>query len=221
MDRKAVTLVVQVSGFGLIAAGILLVAATLLQPALPTAPSESRVFALGADSTYFRLSAVIRAVSAAVEITSIFGLLIWLLGHKRTGLALTGTIMTIFGGAMFLPIFGVFMIILPSVGNLIASGNDAALEVITSYYGEWTAMPAFIGGFIYFLRPIPFGIAMLKLSGVAKWVGVGFIVSGVLYIPAFLDIVVLQKTVPVLHGFCLMIVGYLMCRPVNGENTVE
>ncbi len=220
VDLRTSTPWTRAGGVTFIASGIVLALAWLILPELQTAPDKSFEFASGADNTRFRVGASLIVVSIALEMIASVALFAWLSARGQTGLAFAGLLLTIVAGALFLPAIGFFMVVLPVVGGLIADGQADALNVVDAYYNEPTAMMPFLAGALFQLRSIVFGIAIWQARTEWRWTGIWLAVGGVVLVPAFFDVYLMQLIGPFVLAGAMGAVGVVMWRSAS-ESTSE
>jgi hypothetical protein len=206
---------VRASGYLLIVVGAVLAAGWLIAPNPPTAPDQSLEFSLEAASARWRIGATLILLSTALEFVASVGLFMWLLHRGKGWVGLAGLLFTVLVGALFLPVFGVFIIVLPIVGDLIESGQADALNVIDAYYKEPMSLLPFFGGALFQLRSIVFGFAVWT-SGVAQGgrsSGALLALGGAAMIPAFFDVAIMQVVGPLILAGGIAWVGLVITRP--------
>ena len=201
---------VSAGGYLYFVAGLFLAAGWLTAPDLPTAPDRSLEFAIGANSARWRIGTTLILVATALELVASFGLFSLLLDRGKEGIGLVGFLLTVLAGALFLPVVGVFMIVLPIAGDLIQTGQPDALNVIDGYYTEPTSYVPFLAGFLFQLRSVVLGYGVWAMGTTMRWSGALLGLGGALMIPAFFDIAVMQIIAPLALAAGMAWVGWGM-----------
>ncbi len=206
---------IKISGFLLVGVGVVLAAGWLIAPNPPTAPDQSLQFSLEAASTRWRIGATLILVATALELTASVGLFMWLVHRGKGWIGLAGLLFTVLAGALFLPVFGVFLIVLPIVGDLIKGGQADALNVIDAYYQEPTSLLPVLGGALFQLRSIVFGYAVWTspVGRARRWSGALLALGGAAMIPAFFDVAIMQVVGPLVLAGGIAWVGLVITRP--------
>ncbi len=177
-------------------------AALMTLPALfsghpPTDPAHNREFALGANTFTYRLTTALAIYAFAPLILGTFALYGVLSRGVARHWAMAGLVVTVVGACLLLPGTAYVLVVMPAAGILISQGNDQEiLRLLDQIFREPGWIPLFLGGIVYSLSPIVLGIAVWRSAMMPRWVALLLVVSGVIAVPAFLDLTLAQVVQP-------------------------
>ena len=190
----------------LILSGLVLVPVPFLQN-IVTNPDENVAFATGANSTSWRVSMLLAMVSVPLLV---FGLVSLYSHLSRTGarrLARIGLVLSVGLLLLFVPMYGFAAFVVPSIGELIASGQPDAVNVMAETFREPFIAVPFLSGIFLNLGYVLTGIAVWRSGTLVKWGGLIFALAGVIGVPAFLDVPVAQNIAPIVFAAGTSLIG--------------
>jgi hypothetical protein len=197
---------VRAGATALILAGLVLVPVPFLQN-IPTDPEENVAFALGANSTSWRVSMLLAMVSVPLLVYGFFTLYSHLARTHSRGLARVGLVTSVGLLLLFVPMYGFAAFVVPAIGEVIASGQPDAVDVMEQTFKEpFIAVPFLCGIFLNFGYVLT-GIAVWRSRTLWKWGGVILAVAGIVGVPAFLDIPAAQNVAPIVFAAGTTIIG--------------
>jgi hypothetical protein len=200
----------------LILAGLVLVPVPFLQ-SIPTGPSENVAFALGANTMSWRVSMLLAMVSVPLLVFGLFSLYSHL---SRTGarrLARVGLVLSVGLLLLFVPMYGFAAFVVPAVGEVIASGQPDAVDVMAQTFKEpFIAIP-FLSGILLNVGYVLTGIAVWRSGTLVKWGGLIFALAGIIGVPAFLDVPVAQNVAPIVFAAGSSLIGISLWGHANDK----
>jgi hypothetical protein len=219
MDRSANTLFtgtpakrIRLGALALILAGVTLAPVGILMRSVTTAPTNNLEFARGANSFSWRLGMALTGLSLALLMLGTPALYAHLSRTKQEKLAFAGTVTTIGFAALMLPVTGFAAYVVPAIGKLVAQGHEEMIQVMDQTFKEPFMVIPFFGGILWHMGNVLLGIAIWRSKALWSWGGLLYITYGVLGIPAFLDVKVLQIVVPLVGGAGQVAVGFSLWR---------
>ena len=219
MDRSDNTLFtgtpakrIRLGALALILAGLTLAPIGVLMSRVTTAPANNLEFAKGANSFSWRLGMALTGLSLALLMMGTFALYTHLSRTKQERLAFAGMLMTIGFVALMLPVTGFAAYVVPAIGKLVAQGHEGMIDVMDQTFKEPFIVLPFFGGILWNIGSVLLGIAIWRSKALWPWGGLLYIASGVLGIPAFLDVKVLQIITPLVGGAAQAGVGFSLWR---------
>ena len=100
------------------------------------------------------------------------------------------------------------------IGELVERGRPEMVEVMDQTFREpFVAIP-FLSGILWNVGMILLGVAVWRSRALWRWGGLLLVVSGVIGIPAFLDVKALQIVGTLISGVALIVVGVDLRRSV-------
>ena len=201
----------------LILAGVAQLPTGILRAGVPSDPARNLEFALGANSFAYRLGMALSGVSLALFILGLMALYAYLSRTKVERLAFAGMVVTVGFLALFLPLFGFAASIVPAIGSLAQQGHPEMIQVMDQLSLEPFILIPFLAGVLWNVGCILLGIAIWRSGRLWKWIGLLFVLVGVIGIPAFLDVEVLQLVSATIFGLAQLGAGVALFRAVRGE----
>lgn len=181
-----------------------------------TPPDETRVIteasAVNANSLDWRLGMTLSFAAFALLMLGWFALYARLARTESERWALGGLVVTIVSLAFYLPLLGVVAYVLPAVGGLVESGQTDALGVLDRTWTDPLVILPLLGGILENVGVTLMGVGIWRSETPSKWGGIVLVAAGVLGIPGFLDVVVIQYISPVVFAVGLIIVGAALWR---------
>jgi hypothetical protein len=145
-------------------------------------------------------------------IGSIFGITLGILGAIALGAylangragrtALTAMVLSVAGSCFILAVFGMSTFATPAVGRAYLAGQQSVVEVNQDILGVPLILTALVGGLLYSVGAILFGIAVWRSGTLPGWAGVLYAPTGLL-----ISIIGLQIGVAQTLGALLLIAG--------------
>jgi hypothetical protein len=201
----------------LVVAGLAQLPTGILRAGVPSDPARNLEAALGANSPAYRLGTALTDVSLTLFILGLMALYAYLSRTKVERLAFVGLVVTVGFLGLALPLLGYTAYIVPAVGSLAQQGHPEMVQVMDQTFREPFVLIPFFGFILWNLGCILLGIAIWRSGRLWKWSGLLFILFGVIGIPAFLDVEVLQLAASILLGLAQLAVGVALFRAVRGE----
>lgn len=185
---------------------VFVVAAFMTLPVLfathpPTDPAHNREFALGADTFSYRLAWSLQIYALTPVILGMFALYAAIAGTRARRWAMTGLIVTVGGAGFLLPGAGYATLVMPAAGVLISQGHEQdVLRLLDQVFQEPGLIPVFAGGFLYNIGLIVMSVAVWRSGALPRWAAALLAASGVVGLPAHLDMTLFQMVVPALSA---------------------
>lgn len=198
----------------MILAGMTLAPVGLLMGGVPTAPARNLEFAQGANSPSWRLGMALSAISMAFLLLGMIAAYAYLARTRAEGWALAGLIMTVGFVTLMLPVTGFAAYVVPAVGRMVEQGQTEFIQIMDQTFKEPYLVIPFFAGILWNVGMILIGIAVVRSGTLPVWVGVLYMIYGVLGIPAFLDITLLQRFNPLIGGAAHISLGIMIWRAV-------
>jgi hypothetical protein len=195
----------------LVLSGLALVPVPFLQN-IPTNPEQNVAFALGANTLAWRFSLVLAFIYFALLVLGSFALYARLARTRVERWAFAGLVVTVGFLVLYIPITGFAAYVVPAVGVLIEGGHADAVEVMEQTFREPFAAVSFLSGILYYVGIVLTGVAVWRSETLWRWGGLLYIVSGVVGIPAFLDVPFAQNVAPLV--WAAAVVGVSLWRSV-------
>jgi hypothetical protein len=126
--------------------------------------------------------------------------------------ALGGLLVTVVPLFFYLPLLGVMAYVLPAVGGLIESNGTDAITVLDRTWESPFLILPFFGGLLWNVGVVLMGVAVWRSQTPSKWGGIMLVIAGILGVPAFLDVVVIQYVSSVILPIGLVLVGFSLWR---------
>ena len=204
---------IRLGALALVLSGIVLVPVPFLQN-VPTNPEQNVAFALGANTLAWRFSLVLAFIYFALLVLGSFALYARLARTRVERWAFAGLVVTVGFLVLYIPITGFAAYVVPAVGVLIEGGHADAVEVMEQTFREPFAAVSFLSGILYYVGIVLTGVAVWRSETLWRWGGVLYIVSGVVGIPAFLDVPFAQNVAPLVWAAAAVVVGVSLWRSV-------
>jgi hypothetical protein len=208
---------IALGALALVVAGVTQLPTGILRAGVPSDPALNLEFALGANSTAFRLGIALTDVSLAFFVLGLFALYAYLSRGRAERLAFVGLVMTVGFLVLFLPLIGFAAYVVPAIGVLAEQGQAEMIQVMDQTFVEPFILIPFFGGILWGLGCIPLGLAIWRSGRLWRWSGLLFMLFGVFSIPGFLDVQVLQLIGSVLLGLAQLAAGVTLFLAVRGE----
>ena len=200
----------------LVVAGVTQLPTGILRAGVPSDPAHNLEFALGANSTAFRLGIALTDVSLAFFVLGLIALYAYLSRTRAERLAFAGLVMTVGFLVLFLPLIGFVAYMVPAIGVLAEQGQTEMIQVMDQTFQEPFILIPFLGNILWTVGCIPLGLAIWRSGRLWKWSGLLFILFGVIGLPAIFDVGVLQVIASVLLGLGQLTAGVSLFRAVRG-----
>lgn len=198
---------IRAGAVALIVGGIASALVPLGTTGIPTDPAQNVAFATGANSWAWRVGMMLALVYQALLVLGSLALYVHLSRSRAERWAFAGLVVTVCCTMLFVPMMGFAAFVVPAVGALIEAGHTDAVAVMDQTFREPFAAFPFFGGIFVNLGLILNGVAVWRSGTLPKWAGVLWIASGVLGVPAFLDVPQAQQVVPIVEGSALIWIG--------------
>lgn len=141
-----------------------------------------------------------------------------LAGTRTERWALIGVLVTLDSLFVYLSLLGVTAFVLPAVGRLIEGGSTDAIVVLDRTWETPFLVFPFLGGLLWNVGVAIVGVAVWRSATPSTWGGIALVIAGILGIPAFLDVVVIQYIAPIVLAIGLLTTGVALWRTGrNGE----
>lgn len=190
----------------LILAGLVTAPVPFLQN-IPTGPDQNEAFALGANSTSWRVSMLLAMVAVPLLVFGLFSLYSHLSRTSARRLARVGLAMSVGLLLLVVPMYGFAAFVVPAIGEVIASGQPDAVDVMAQTFKEpFIAIP-FLSGILLNVGYVLTGIAVWRSGTLLKWGGLVFVLAGIVGIPAWLDVPVAQNVAPIVFAAGTSLIG--------------
>jgi hypothetical protein len=178
----------------------------------PTDPAHNEVFALASDSLGFRVGWGLQIYALAFVVLGVFAVY----GAVRSHGALPGLVTTVLGLCFLLPGTGFVVLVNPAAGRVLHEGHaEGVVHLLDEVFNEPLWIPVFLGGLAMNVGLIVLGIAILRSGrlSLSRWTGWLLIAQGIVGIPAFLDVHVVQLYVgPPVQAACYLLLATSLWR---------
>ena len=205
---------ISLGGIALILAGLTLIPQGILTVNVPSAPEQNLEFVTGANLSNYRLAMMLVGISLALFILGVFALYAYLSRTKQERVAFAGLIVTVGFLGLFLPLIGFGAYVVPAIGSLVAQGRVEMVAVMEQISREPFIVVPFFAGILWNIGNLLMGIAIWRSGTLWKWGGLLFMIYGLIGIPGFLDVKVLQIASTILGGLAQIVVGVSLRRSV-------
>jgi hypothetical protein len=205
---------ISLGGIALILAGLTLIPQGILTVNVPSAPEQNLEFVTGANLSNYRLAMMLIGISLALFILGVFALYAYLSRTKQERVAFAGLIVTVGFLGLFLPLIGFGAYVVPAIGSLVAQGRVEMAAVMEQISREPFIVVPFFAGILWNIGNLLMGIAIWRSGTLWKWGGLLFMIYGLIGIPGFLDVKVLQIASTILGGLAQIVVGVSLRRSV-------
>jgi hypothetical protein len=205
---------ISLGGIALILAGLTLIPQGILTVNVPSAPEQNLEFVTGANLSNYRLAMMLIGISLALFILGVFALYAYLSRTKQERVAFAGLIVTVGFLGLFLPLIGFGAYVVPAIGSLVAQGRVEMVAVMEQISREPFIVVPFFAGILWNIGNLLMGIAIWRSGTLWKWGGLLFMIYGLIGIPGFLDVKVLQIASTILGGLAQIVVGVSLRRSV-------
>ena len=205
---------ISLGGIALILAGLTLIPQGILTVNVPSAPEQNLEFVTGANLSNYRLAMMLIGISLARFILGVFALYAYLSRTKQERVAFAGLIVTVGFLGLFLPLIGFGAYVVPAIGSLVAQGRVEMVAVMEQISREPFIVVPFFAGILWNIGNLLMGIAIWRSGTLWKWGGLLFMIYGLIGIPGFLDVKVLQIASTILGGLAQIVVGVSLRRSV-------
>ena len=201
----------------LVVAGVTQLPTGIMRAGVPSDPAQNLASALGSNSLAFRLGMALTGVSLAFFVLGLFALYAYLSRGRAERLAFVGLVMTVGFLVLFLPLIGYAAYVVPAIGVLAEQGQTEMLEVMDQTFVEPFIPIPFLAGILWNIGALLLGIAIWRSGRLWRWSGGLFILFGVIGIPGFLDVQILQLIGSVILGLAQLAAGVTLFLAVRGE----
>ena len=196
----------RVGATALILSGLVTAPVPFLQN-IPTDPSQNEAFALGASTMSWRVSMLLAMLAVPLLVFGSFALYSHLAHTSARRLARVGLVMSVGLLLLFVPMYGFAAFVVPAVGEVIASGQADAVDVMAQTFEEPFIAVPFLSGIFLNLGYVLTGIAVWRSGTLVKWGGLIFVLAGIIGVPAFLDVPVAQNIAPIVFAVGTSLIG--------------
>jgi hypothetical protein len=104
----------------------------------------------------------------------------YLAGKGAGRMALTAMVLSVAGNALILTIFGMSTFATPAIGRAYLAGQQNAVEINQDILGLPLVLTALVGGLLYSVGAILFGVAIWRSGTLPKWTGALYAPTGLL-----------------------------------------
>ena len=143
---------------------------------------------------------------AALGMLGVVAALAFLVRGPAVTAAILGTAFTIVGNVLFTALFGVAAFAQPAIGRAFLDGSPGVRELNDDVYGTPLFATAAIGFLFFLVGSILLALAIARVGGPLRWVGIGYGASLVLFVLGFLLLDIAQP----IGGALLAVVGVLL-----------
>lgn len=156
---------------------------------------------------WFLVSHLVASIAgAALGVLGTVAALAFLVRTPSVTPAILGAASFIVGNVFVTAVFGVAAFAQPAIGDAFLDGTAAVRELNENVYGTPLFATAGIGLLFFLVGGILLGVAIARLGGRLRWVGVGFGVGILLFVLGFLFLDVAQPV----GGALLAVVGVVL-----------
>jgi hypothetical protein len=204
----------------------LVIAAAMVLPVLlavqpPTDPAHNREWAVAADSISYRLGWMLRVYAVVPLLIGLVAVFITLAPTRVGRMALAATLMTFTAGGVLLAGMAYPVIVMPAAGVVIAQGGEATvLRLLDQIFAEPAWIPIFFAGLIFNVGLILVGVAVWRSGTFPRVAGALVIASGLLGIPAFLDVTAVGSATAVLTAGAALVLALGLWRQAGLQRSV-
>lgn len=132
--------------------------------------------------------------------------------------AFAGLVVTVGALVLYMPLLGVVAYVLPAAGALIeANGADAMAVIDRTWTDPFIFLP-FVGGILWNVGEALLGIAVWRSEALSNPGGIALLAAGLIGIPGFFDVVILQYIGTVVLAGGLILVGASLWRAVSNAD---
>lgn len=219
--RTRISRRISFGGALLVLSGLLFLTTPFLVVGTITPPEGGQVItemsAVNANSLEWRLGMTLSFAALATLTVGWFALYAHLTATDMERWALGGLLVTVVPLFFYLPLLGVMAYVLPTVGGLIESNGTDAITVIDRTWESPFLILPFLGGLLWNVGVVLMGVAVWRSETPSKWSGIMLVIAGILGVPAFLDVVVIQYVSSVILSIGLVLVGFSLWRVGNSS----
>jgi hypothetical protein len=202
---------IRLGALALVLSGIVLVPVPFLQ----NVQGEGAEFATGANTLTWRFSMVLTFIYFALFVFDSFALYARLARTRAERWAFAGFVVTVGFLVLYIPILGYAAYVVPAVGALIEGGHADAVEVMRQTLREPFAAISFFSAILSYVGIVLTGVAVCRSETLWRWGGLLYVISGVVGIPAFLDVSSAQNVAPLAWAVTALVVGVSLWRSVG------
>jgi hypothetical protein len=114
---------------------------------------------------------------------------------------MTGLILPVCGAGFVLPGAGCVVLVMPAAGVLIRQGHEQdVLRLLDQVFQEPGLIPVFTGGLLYNIGLVVMSVAVWRSDALPRWAAALLAASGVVGLPAHVDVTLFQMVVPALSA---------------------
>ncbi|MEU4602644.1 hypothetical protein AB0F43_06670 [Kribbella sp. NPDC023972] len=156
---------------------------------------------------WFLVSHLVASIAgAALGILGIMAALAFLVRARAATPAILGAACFIVGNVFVTAVVGVAAFAQPAIGEAFLDGMAGVRELNENVYGTPLFATAGLGLLLFLAGGILLGVAIARLRGPLRWVGIGFAASTLLFVLGFLFLDVAQPV----GGALLAVVGVVL-----------
>ena len=147
----------------------------------PDPNADFEAYARYVSTTNYLVGHLVGSILGAI--LAIFGtvaLSAYLVGGRAGRLALFALLSSVAGNALILTIFGMSTFATPAVGRAYLAGQQGVVEVNQDILGVPLVVTALLGGLLYSVGTILFGIAIWRSNTLPGWAGILYAPAGLL-----------------------------------------
>jgi hypothetical protein len=142
-------------------------------------------------------------VGAALGLLGIVAALAFLVRGRAVTPTVIGASCFIVGNVLLTAVFGVAAFAQPAIGSAFLDGMSGVRELNEDVYGPALFATAGVGLLFFVAGAILLGVAIARVGGPMKWIGIGFAASVVVFVLGFLTLDIAQP----IGGALLALVG--------------
>ncbi|MDQ3375302.1 MAG: DUF4386 domain-containing protein [Actinomycetota bacterium] len=159
--------------------GLLTFWGTLTHQPDPNADFEA--YARYISTTYYLINHLVGSIGGTI--LAIFGAValgLYLVGGRVERMARFAMVSSVAGSALILTIFGMSTFASPAIGHSYLAGQHQAVEINQAILGTPLIVTALLGGLLYTVGTILFGVAIWRSGTLPRWAGVLYVPTGFL-----------------------------------------
>lgn len=147
----------------------------------PDPNTDFEAYARYISTTYYLVDHLIGSIlGITLGILGAIALGAYLANGRAGRTALTAMILSVAGSCFILAIFGFATFVSPAIGRAYLAGQQNVVEVNQDILGLPLILTALIGGLLYSVGAILFGIAIWRSETLPRWAGVLYAPTGLL-----------------------------------------
>ena len=204
----------------LLAAAMTLPSVFVVHP--PTDPAHNREFALGANTFSYRITIALQVYALPAVILGTMALYRALAGTPARSWVMAGLVVTVVGACFVLPGSGFASFVMPAAGIMISQGHDQdVLHLLDLVFQEPGWIPIFLGGIAYEVGLVILSVGVWRSGILPRWIAVLLALTGVIGLPAFLDVTLAQAVEPAVAAAGFLATAVALWRRATLETRPE